>query len=94
MSVISAVGADAKVLLSFFAKAKKDIAIGQKAEPVVVAALGTLLGAVTKTIADGAPLATTPGACVNISLDVAVFADLKEVWGDVEAFATALGIKL
>lgn len=75
---------EAGKVLSFLARA-------EKAEPQVVAALGVLLGAVSKAVTDVQGAAAQP---LNIQLDQATFADIKAVWPDVKAFAATFGIKL
>ncbi len=61
------------------------------AAPEVVAALGTLIGAVEKPLADIAGAAQNP---LNISLDVQTINDLKAAWPAVSKFLACLGVKL
>ena len=77
----------AEDVLGFLGKAQAKLVTS----PSVVAALGVLLGAVQKVVADVSADAANP---VNITLLPAQLQDLKAVWPDVEAFATSLGIKL
>lgn len=62
-----------------------------KAGPGAVAALGVVLGAVAKAVADGGAVAETP---LNITLDVQAFKDVIAVWPAVVLFAKSLGISL
>jgi hypothetical protein len=62
--------------------------------PQVAGALGVVLGAVGKAIADAQSIASAPAQTLSISFDQQVFADLKAVWPDLKAFAQSLGIKL
>lgn len=81
--------ADAAKVLNFFNKAQsKTVSAG----PGVVAGLGTVLGAVSKAVADGSAAAGSGG--VNIALDAETLADVKQVWPDIQAFVADLGIKL
>lgn len=61
-----------------------------KAAPTVIAALGTLVGALDKPLTDLAAAAANP---LNISLDIQTAQDLKTVWPDVKQFLTTLGVK-
>ena len=61
------------------------------AAPEVVAALGTLMGAVEKPLADLAGAAQNP---LNIALDVQTVNDLKAAWPAVRQFLASLGVKL
>ncbi|HWG19858.1 MAG TPA: hypothetical protein VG225_04945 [Terracidiphilus sp.] len=61
------------------------------AAPAVIAALGTLLGAVDKPIAELAVAAQNP---LNLSLDIQTARDLKAVWPEVKQFLTTLGVKI
>lgn len=65
--------------------------LSSKIEPNVVAGLGVLLGAVTKTLGDINGAVENP---LNFSLDAAAVQDLKAVWPAVVQFAGSLGIKL
>ena len=78
----------AEKLLSFVAKAKKVVAIA----PAVIAALGTILGAVGKALTDLTGAAASSG--LNLALDEEEISDLKDVWEDVEAFGKDIGLKL
>jgi hypothetical protein len=62
-----------------------------KAAPTVIAALGTLVGALDKPLTELAAAAANP---LNISLDIQTANDLKTVWPDVKQFLTTLGVKL
>lgn len=61
-----------------------------KATPAVIAALGTLVGALDRPITDLAAAAANP---LNLSLDIQTAGDLKAVWPDVKQFLTTLGVK-
>lgn len=61
-----------------------------KAAPSVIAALGTLIGALDQPLTDLAAAATNP---LNIALDIQTAHDLKAVWPDVKQFLTTLGVK-
>jgi hypothetical protein len=75
-------------LLQFIAGANKKLG----AAPQVVAALATVLGAVSSAVTDGAAAVQASG--LNIPLDTAEFAAVKAVWPDVVAFLATLGIKV
>jgi hypothetical protein len=66
----------------------------QSKTPQVAGALGVLLAAVGKALADTQTAAQTPTQVLNITFDEQVFADLKAVWPDVKDFAGTLGIKI
>jgi hypothetical protein len=83
--VIKDVEVEASKVLTFLAKA-------EKATPGATAALGVILGAVSKSMSDVSLAANQSG--LNISLDQQTLTDLKTVWPDVKAFAATLGIKL
>jgi len=70
------------------------IAKAESETPQVAGALGVLLGAFGKAIADVQSGAQAPTQVLNIAFDEQVFADLKAVWPDVQKFAATLGIKL
>ena len=59
--------------------------------PAVVAALGTLLGAIEKPLAEVAGVAGNP---LNIALDIQTVTDLKAAWPAVVQFLATLGVKL
>lgn len=89
MSVISVIEADAEKVLTFLTGAEEKVTtVG----PKVVAGLGTILGAVGAAIETGTQAAEADG--LNIALDVTTFNNLKAVWSDIVAYASALGIKL
>ena len=77
----------AEDVLGWLNKAEQKIQLA----PQAVAALGVVLGGVQKVIADVQADATNP---VNFTLLPAQIADVKAVWPEVQALATALGIKL
>ena len=85
---VEVVASDALKVLTGF---KTKLTTLEGAEPAVVAALGTLLGATGTAIADVEAAAATP---LNIVLDQATLAALKTVWPDVVKFVATLGIKL
>ena len=60
------------------------------AAPSVIAALGTLVGALDKPVMELAAAAQNP---LNITLDVQTVHDLKAVWPDVKQFLATLGVK-
>jgi hypothetical protein len=69
----------------------------QKAEsetPQVAGALGVVLAAVGKALADAESIAGAPAQALSVTFDQQVLADLKAVWPDVVAFATTFGVKL
>lgn len=70
---------------------KRAIEVTVKAEPQVIAALGVLLGKAATAAGDITQAASTP---FNIQLDTETVNALKAVWPALEAFASALGIKL
>lgn len=70
------------------------IANVEKKSPAAVAALGVVLGAISKAIADVQSGAENPAQALDVSFDSATFADLKAVWPDLVAFSATLGIKL
>lgn len=72
--------ADAKDVLTFLTKEGVKIAEGG---PKAIAALGVLLAAVEKFLADG-----------DTGNLVAAIADIKPVWADLKAFVADFGIKL
>lgn len=61
------------------------------AAPEVIAALGTLIGAVEKPLADIAGAAQNP---LNITLDIQTINDLKAAWPAISQFLASLGVKL
>lgn len=61
------------------------------AAPEVIAALGTLIGAVEKPLADIAGAAQNP---LKITLDIQTINDLKAAWPAVSQFLASLGVKL
>lgn len=62
-----------------------------QAAPAVIAALGTLMGAIEKPITEVAGVAANP---LNIALDVQAVNDIRAVWPELTAFLATLGIKL
>lgn len=63
-----------------------------KDSPAAIPALGTILGAVGKAIADASGAAANPAQLIiTLPQDVA---DYKAVWADIVAFAATVGIKL
>lgn len=78
----------AEDVLHFVSKAQAVIA----ASPVVIAALGTILGAVATAAANTAAAAQAGG--LNITFDEQAWASILAVWPDVKAFAKDLGISL
>jgi hypothetical protein len=83
--ILKDVEVGASKILGFLAKEAK-------AQPVVIAALGVVLGGVSKAVLDVQGAAAAGG--VNISLDETTVADLKTVWPEMVKFAATLGIKL
>jgi hypothetical protein len=63
---------------------------GIKASPGVIAALGTLVGALDKSILELAAAAQNP---LNLTLDIQTVRDLAAVWPEVKQFLTTLGVK-
>ncbi len=59
--------------------------------PTTVAALGTLIGACEKPLAELSGAAANP---LNIALDIQTVTDLKAAWPEVSAFMTTLGVKI
>ncbi len=66
-------------------------AISTKLEPVVIAALGVLLGATETALSTLSEAVATP---LNISLDVETITDFRAVWPALVNFSQSLGIKL
>lgn len=64
---------------------------GLQAAPAVIAALGTLMGAIEKPITEVAGVASNP---LNIALDIQAVTDIRAVWPELKAFLATLGIKL
>jgi hypothetical protein len=62
-----------------------------QAAPAVIAALGTLMGAIEKPITEVAGVVSNP---LNIALDVQAVSDIRAVWPQITAFLGTLGIKL
>ena len=79
----------AEDVLHLLSGAQKDA----QAAPVVIAALGTLLGAVNAAILAAQDAVAQDGG-LNIKLDEAVASDIEAAWPDLKAFAASLGIKL
>lgn len=63
---------------------------GIKAAPAVIAALGTLVGALERPLGDLAAAAANP---LNLTLDIQTAHDLKTVWPEVKQFLSTLGVK-
>jgi len=87
VSIEKGIEIGAEDALKWLAGANRDL----KAAPAVIAALGTLIGALDKPIAELAAAAANP---LNISLDIQTAQDLKTVWPQVRQFITTLGVKL
>jgi hypothetical protein len=85
--ILKDVEVDAGKVLSFLTRASK-------ATPAAAAALGVILGAVSKVVGDAAAVAGAPATALSVTFDQATIADLKAVWPDVKELATTLGIKL
>ncbi|HVC46332.1 MAG TPA: hypothetical protein VND90_03710 [Terracidiphilus sp.] len=62
-----------------------------QAAPAVIAALGTLMGAIEKPITEFAGAASNP---LNIALDIQAVTDIRAVWPELKTFLATLGIKL
>ena len=62
-----------------------------KAAPGVVAALGTLIGALEKPLVEVSAVASNP---LNIALDIQTAKDLQAVWPEVKQFLHTLGVKM
>jgi hypothetical protein len=77
----------AETALHFVAKTNAEI-------PEVAGALGVVLSAVGKAIADVQSAAQSPTQVLNISFDQQVYTDLKAVWPQVQAFVATLGVKI
>lgn len=78
----------AEDLLKWLGKGQQAI----NAAPPVIAAVGTLLGAVASAITTTEAAAAAGG--VNITLDTAAFNAIKGVWPQIVAAAAEVGIKL
>jgi len=87
VSIEKGIEIGAEDALKWLAGANRDL----KAAPAVIAALGTLIGALDKPIAELAAAAANP---LNISLDIQTTQDLRAVWPEVRQFITTLGVKL
>ena len=74
-------------ILSFIGKTSKNT-------PGAVAALGVLLGAVSKVVSEVASDAQNPTQLLNFSLTQQQIADIKAVWPDLVTLTATLGIKL
>ena len=61
-----------------------------KAAPAIIAALGTLVGALDKPITELAAVAADP---LNFNLDIQTAHDLKAVWPEVKQFLATVGVK-
>jgi hypothetical protein len=88
VSIEKGVEVGASDLLKFITGANKQLG----AAPQVVAALATVLGAVSTAVTAGESAVASSG--LNIALDQAELAAIKAVWPDVVAFLGTLGIKL
>jgi hypothetical protein len=77
----------AEKLLSWLKVTEKKVAL----TPQVIAALGVLLGALSKAVAEGAAAAGANG--LNLALDEQTWADIMAVWPQLKATAQDLGIK-
>ncbi len=86
VSVEKGIEVGAADVLKWLAGANKAIA----AAPGVIAALGTLIGALDKPVVELAAAAQNP---LNIPLDIETVRDLKAVWPDVKQFVATLGVK-
>jgi hypothetical protein len=73
-------------VLKWLASAGKVIS----AAPSVVAALGTLIGALDKPVSELAACTQNP---LNLTLDIQTVKDLQAVWPEVKQFVTTLGVK-
>ncbi len=89
MNVEKGVEVSAADVLKFLTKAET---VTATAGPMVIAGLGTLLGAVGTAIATGQAAAAAGG--VSVTLDAQTVTAVKSVWTDIEAFAKSLGIKI
>ena len=86
--IVKDIDVAAEKLLSWIKGAARAIVI----TPTVVAALGVLLGAVGKAIADGQTAITDKG--LNIAIDEQTWTDIRAVWPDIVTLAKDVGIKL
>lgn len=94
MSIASVVIGDVEVaaekVLGWLGDAGKVLTKAESVEPQVVAALGTLLGAVGTAIAETVADTQVP----SFALSAEAFAAIKACWPDIKAFAATLGVKL
>jgi hypothetical protein len=88
--VIGDVEVGAEKVLDWLKDAGKVVTKAGAAEPQVIAALGTLLGAVGIAVADTAADAAAP----SFALTSETFNAVKAVWPDITAFMATLGVKL
>lgn len=89
MNVEKGLEVSASDVLKFLTKAET---VTATAGPMVIAGLGTLLGAVGTAISTGQAAAAAGG--VSVTLDAQTVTAVKSVWTDIEAFAKSLGIKI
>lgn len=89
MNVEKGLEVSASDVLKFLTKAET---VTATAGPMVIAGLGTLLGAVGTAIATGQAAASAGG--VSVTLDAQTVTAVKSVWTEIEAFAKSLGIKI
>ncbi len=82
------VAVGASDLLKFITGASKKLG----AAPQVVAALGTMLGAVSNAVVTGSGAVAASG--LNIALDEAELVAIKAVWPDVVTFLATLGVQV
>lgn len=78
----------AEDVLKFITGAQKQLSTS----PAVIAAIGTLLGAVAAAITSTE--AAAAGSGLNITLDTAAFDSIKAVWPQVVLAAASIGLKL
>lgn len=70
----------------------KWITDAQNKAPAAIAALGTLLGAVSTAVSSTEAAAAASG--LNIQLDATAWANIKAAWPELVAFVETLGIKV
>lgn len=76
-------------ILHWFSKVEQVVLKG----PHIIMAIGTLLAAVEKVLADVQIDVANPIGLINISVDAQQLADVKVIWPDIKAVFTAAGIK-
>ena len=91
VNIATEIEVDAAKVLAYITRTEEIVI---KRAPAAIAALGVAAAALTVALKDCALVAGNPTAVLNIEFDHQTLADLKAVWGDVEALLAELGIKL